>query len=57
MRFIWGRLADGDLDRQKSFLSDDADSPDLINGELPDAMSFYYEKGKLYGIKDMGGNS
>ena len=34
----------GDLDRKKSPLSDDIEAYGLINEELPDAMSSYYEK-------------
>ena len=34
----------GDLDRKKSFLSGVVEASDLINGESPGPMSFYYEK-------------
>lgn len=33
-----------DLVRRKSFLPDDAKSPDLINGGLGDLIAFYYHK-------------
>ena len=43
-----------DLDRAKSSLSGNTNWADLINDELPDAMSFYYEE-VLSGAKWSGG--
>ena len=48
MHFLGG-VPGEDLDREKSVLSGDTQLSDLINDELPDPMSFYYNRVKYTG--------